>query len=459
MLKAINRAVTARSIFIKAVFIYSLLLGIEAQATCQRISTTTTVTTDPYYVNPAYGKTGIWYGAVEANRGFLNLPIINVSDTIYQPNGTLLGSSIVPFITYGQTGGYDPEQVLYRCAPEDQNLLYEIYSVNADDPFSGMYEDGLVDGIEKGYATAVQNVVLRIKNNLTGRYFSRLWQYRALTNLDRDGQGRILVKAKNFTDITLELFQIRTVRGYDGTSTQADPYMSAYIYNQPAAYIAFGGPGILHPTEGVDHITHFPGFYHEWPGNISLYQQLIVRRTPARCFITSVTPYVPFPTMSVMELEQGKTSVANIQLQYRCKGNMTSGTKLGNFAIGFKIAATNFTKAKSLGLTNIAAVSHLLSNNYGSAGFAKGVGVKLERPDGLTQPFVLKDYPTVGSGTLYNPEQDGWRRFIGNAIDYDPVEQTTNFNDNYQAIFTKLPGQAVTAGRYYAQTQVLIRVQ
>lgn len=435
-----------------------LLIASDANAKCQRISTTTTSPTNGSYVDPLYGKTAIWDGAHDPNRGDLNLPIVNISDTAFQPNGTMLASSIVPFITYGQRGGYDPEQVLYRCDAADENEIFEYYSVNADNAYSGMYEDGVADGVNRGYATYIKNVVARLKNNQSGEYFSRIWQKRAMTGLDRDAEGRILVKAKNFTDISVELFRIRDVRGFNGSSAVNRPYESGYSYNQPAGYIAFGGPGITHPTEGIDHISHYPGWYAQWPGNISFYQQMLVRRTPGTCSVSSVAPYVLFPTTTIKELEQGHSVNVNMSLSYRCQGDFISGTKAGNFAVGFKIDTNSFNRAKAMGLTDQAAVSHLLSRNYGSPGYAQGVGVILEREDGLTQPFVIKTYPDLGTG-IYDSSKDGWRKFIGTNIDYDPINKVTILHETYTAKLTKIPGVTVTAGKYYAQAQVLIRVQ
>lgn len=418
-------------------------------AACVRISTTTTSPTNSSYVDPAYGTTAIWSGAFDANRGMLNLPVINITDESFQPNGTLLGSSVVPFITYGQEGGYDPEQVLFRCDAADASELYEIYSVNADNDYGGKYEDGSSYGIEKGFATYIKNVVVRVKNNATGQYFSRLWQYRALNGLERDAQGRILVKAKNFSDITVELFRIGDVRGVLGTS-------GTYSYNQPAAYIAFGGPGLSYPEEGRDHISHFPGWYGNWPGNISLYQQLYTRRAGG-CAVTTVTPYVLFPSISISELLLGETRTADIQINYRCQNTANiNGPATNANAIAFKIGANNYQEAKSLGLINLDAVTHLVSDNYGINNIAKGVGVTLARSDGVDQPFLNVENRTSLDAN-YDAQKDGWRPLLGNRV--GTIGNSYQYSDNYQVIFGKLPGITPTAGKFYAKAEVLIRVQ
>lgn len=442
---------TMKNAKLNSLLIYCLWLttvvSMSVSAKCTLISTRTTDANNINYVDPVYGRTNIWNGAFDANRGRLYLPVINITDESFQPNGTLLGSSIVPFTAYGQEGGYDPEQVLFRCDAADENQLYEIYAVNGDNTYSGMYEDGVTYGVERGYATYIRNLVARVKNNSSGQYFSRIWQYRSLTGLDRDAQGRILVKAKNFTDITVELFRIGTVRGVVTTT---------YGYNQPAAYIAFGGPGLTYPLEGRDPINHYPGFYANWPGNISLYNQLYTRRAGG-CAVTNVTPYVLFPTVTIDELARGVTREANIQINYRCQASANiNGPAVNANAIAFKIDSSNYLEARALGLLNLDAVTHLVSDGYGNNNVAKGVGVTLVRSDGVDQPFLHFEYRT-SLDAQYDAKKDGWRPLLGNQV--GSIDGNYQYSDNYQVIFSKLPGITPTAGKYHAKAEVLIRVQ
>ncbi|MCG9966231.1 fimbrial protein [Shewanella cutis] len=433
---------------------FIMLFSFDIEAACQRISTVTTNPNDPSYVNPNYGLTTVWYGAYDANRGSLNLPVIQVAANKYQPNGTLLATAVVPFIIYAQTNGYHPETVLYRCEASDEGKLYEYYSTNGDNEFGGYYEDGFADGVAYGYATYIKNIVVRIRNNTSNKYFSRHWQRRALADLDRDEKGRILVKAKNFTDITIEIFRIRDVRGQLGDT---NGYISGYTYNQPAGYIAFGGPGVNHPTEGLDHASHWPGFYGEWPGNISLYQQLIVRRTTliGNCSVINSTPIVRLPLITVNELNSGQTADTDFQLRYECQGNALTGTKPGQFAMGFKINSASFSDAWNMNLRDYNAVSHLLSDGYGrNNNLALGVAVILEREDGLTQPFMIKDYPDLVS--TYDAYKDGWRTL---SPYYSLVNGNRIYTQNYKAKLVKLSGRNVTAGRYLAQAQIIVRLQ
>ncbi|WP_217557721.1 fimbrial protein [Vibrio metschnikovii] len=373
--------------------------------------------------------------------------MINITDESFQPVGTLLASSIVPFIAYGQSVGYDPEQVLFRCDAADENQLYEVYAVNGRDAFSGMYEDGKHLGVERAYATYIDSLMMRVKNNSSGQYFSKLWQYRSLTGLDRDAQGRILVKAKNFTDITVELFRHISGAGY---------VSSVYDYNKPAAYIAFAGPGLTYPLEGRDSQNHNPGFYSFWPGNISLYNQLYIRRAGG-CAVTSVTPYVLFPTVTIDELMRGVTREANIQINYRCQASANiNGPAVNANAIAFKIGSSNYLEARALGLLNLDAVTHLVSDGYGNNNVAKGVGVTLVRSDGVDQPFLHFEFRT-SLDAIYDAKKDGWRPLLGNQV--GSIDGSYQYSDNYQVIFGKLPGITPTAGKYHAKAEVLIRVQ
>ncbi|MEO3737337.1 fimbrial protein [Shewanella baltica] len=377
----------------------------------------------------------------------LNLPNVNITDENFQPNGTLLASSVVPFSTYGKQGGYAPEHILFICDAVDVGNIYEAYATNGDSAYGGMYEDGAAYGINSAYATYMKNLAIRVRNNEMGNYFTRYWQYRPMKNLDRDSTGRILIKAKNFTDITVELFRIGDTRGY----IISDQLL--YNYSQPAAYLAFVGPSVTSPTEGRDSASHYPGWYTNWPGNISLYKQLYIRRSGG-CAITNVTPYVLFPKITLAELNNGQTRDVDIQIDYRCQASATiKGPNVGANAIMFKIDSENYHKAKALGLVSGDAVSFLVTNSYDTNMMSKGVGVKLSRNDQMEQPFSYSPNQ-VSTSEQYSA---GWRPLLGNKV--GSLDGNTLFSDTYKATLTKLPGISPTAGNFYAKAEVIIRVQ
>lgn len=90
-------------------------------------------------MNPAYGKAAVWSGGHDSNHGLVGIQnIIGITDNDFQPIGTVLAQSTgAPMTQYGQSGGFDPEQVLYRCDASDVDSLYESYSNNGDDYYSG----------------------------------------------------------------------------------------------------------------------------------------------------------------------------------------------------------------------------------------------------------------------------------------------------------------------------------
>ncbi|PST67285.1 hypothetical protein AYI77_09905 [Shewanella algae] len=161
-------------------------------------------------MNPAYGKAAVWSGGHDSNHGLVGIQnIIGITDNDFQPIGTVLAQSTgAPMTQYGQSGGFDPEQVLYRCDASDVDSLYESYSNNGDDYYSGrrlVTEAGVPADT---YVLNSQRIGFRVKNDTTGEYLNRYWRYRKLTNLDTDDQGKILVKAKNFSNMSVELIKI-----------------------------------------------------------------------------------------------------------------------------------------------------------------------------------------------------------------------------------------------------------
>lgn len=81
------------------------------------------------------------------------------SNSSFQPAGTILTSSGgIPFTTYAHKGGgYDPEQVFFRCTPDTAGQLYEAWSTNGDDTVAGWYEATDVPG---AYLTIMKNVAV-----------------------------------------------------------------------------------------------------------------------------------------------------------------------------------------------------------------------------------------------------------------------------------------------------------
>ncbi|WP_235801371.1 fimbrial usher protein StbD [Yersinia pekkanenii] len=419
------------------------LFSTSAWSTCTRI-------TKQSELGAGDGTAEQWSGSLDNNNGSLGLPgIIDLSTNAnFQPDGTLLAAATSDFTTFAMNNGYNPEQVLFRCAAADVDQLFEMYATNGDNAFSGHNEDGAIGGnVPSGYATYVSNVVIRHTNLSTGEYYSRFWKGRRLTDLDKDSTGRILVKAKNFSNLYTELFRIDYARA--GTNNTPS-YL--YKYTQPSAYIAFRGPGLSGPVEGTDSNSLFPGWYANWPASIGLYNYVTFRRTTI-CAVTNFTPTVVLPGISVAELNTGHTSSADFSIDFQCQTGITSGVTSGTVAMGFLVPAANVAKAQALGLINgSGGISHLVSDNYGAAGMASGVGIRIYRNNSPIYLLSKNVTQTGNNGGWYGIFQ-GAQQMTGS------VTGGNSYTENFRAELSKISGQTVTPGAVNAHAQVVIRVQ
>lgn len=424
----------------------TLLIGLfstSAWSNCTRI-------TAQNQISSSDGTAASWLGSRDDNNGSLNLPsIVDLSTNAnFQPDGTLLASATSDFTTFAVNTGYALGQVLFRCDAADVDQLYEMYATNGDSTYGGRYEDGTIAGnVSYGYATTVMNVVIRFTNLATGEYYARIWKGRRLTGLDTDSSGRILVKAKNFSNVYTELFRIDYARsGANNTPS--------YLYgrSQPNAYIAFKGPGITGPIEGTDSYSNWPGWYSTWPASLGLYKYVTFRRTTI-CAVSNFTPTVVLPRISVAELNNGNTSSADFNVDFQCQTGINSGVTAGTVAMGFLVPAANAAKAQALGLMNgNGGVSHLVSDNYGAAGTAGGVGIRIYRNN---SPMYLLSKNVTQTGN-----NGGWYGILQGAQETTgSVDGGNSYTETFRAELSKISGQTVTAGAVNAHAQVVIRVQ
>lgn len=403
-------------------------------------------------------KVGGWTGATD-DAGASGLPaVVNVNKSAFQPDGTVIASGSAAFVTLGKER-YTPEQVLFRCDAADEDKLYEFYSTNGDSEFGGMYEDGKNFGLPGAYRTWFKGMLIRVTNAMTGKYYSRYWQSRQLGGLDRDRDGKILVKAKNFSDVKVELLR--------ASNNNGSPHAGNYPHSQPAAYIAFKGPGLdsNNLRDGADHASNYSGWYGQWPGAVNLYNRLSLRRA-ATCSVTTVTPNVVFPKITVTQLNQGEQTSVPFDIRFQCEQGavdgglergFVSGTQRDQTAMGLLVPAANYQSAVAEGLTTSAnGVTFLLSDGYGSdSSVATGVGVALSDVRGNRMNFLSTDMVTGGDGAAgWYPVLDGATSTGGSDAD-----GAVPYIKTLVASLKKLPGKSVMPGKVYAKAQVVIRVQ
>ncbi|AOY02168.1 fimbrial protein [Jeongeupia sp. USM3] len=438
----------------------AVLSSASAWATCYRISYAPGGVTDvnsAYYVDPAYGTTGVWSGATDTSGTSGGLPaLVNINSSTFQPDGTLLASGTTDFLRSGLEQPYKPEQVLYRCTASEAGQLYEYYATNGDNDWGGMYEDGASAGMPGAYRTYAKGMLIRVTNTITGEYYSRYWKARQLTGLDVDSKGWILVKAKNFAGYKVELLRMNNSAAWTGSGM--------YGYSQPAAYVAFKGGGMSSGlTVGADSRYVYHGWYGDWPGAINLYNRLTVRRS-ATCGVTSVTPTVTFPVITAAEMNSGGSRQVPVSIKFDCQTGAPANTGLTAFAsgiatnqtaMGLLVNPANAAAAVAAGVgTAGSGVSYLLSDGYGSdPTVATGVGVQISRTSG-TPLKLLSTLGTLGGGNAA-----GWYPVLDDATAGAVVSGVTSYTKTLNAKFMALPGKTATVGRFSGQAQVIIQVQ
>ncbi|NBF06707.1 fimbrial protein [Pseudomonas sp. Fl5BN2] len=427
-----------------------LLLGLSEtlQAQCYKVlNVGTATTTNNNEIRPGEGTVRKVYSCDTCN-GSLGLPnVINVTSAEFQPPGTLLASGIATFMEYGNTAADNPEMVFYRCAAQDAGQLFEMYSTNGDNTWSGHqnYEYGTSIGVTAGYATRWKDVISRITNLETGEPFTNIWKARSLTGLDVDSRGFLLVKAKNLSRVRTELYRVAVPNG-TGVTT-----LGVYSYTQPNAYIAFTGPGISGPIAGTNHLNNWPGWPDYWPGTIGLYGKVSIRRS-ATCSVNNVTPVVTFSTISIPELNAGSSRKLPFDIEFKCEATAVSGVATNATAMGILVSAGSLAAAERLGLVSGGGASYLLSDRYGSAGIASGVGIRIQRNNQNVKLLTSLNTGSNNSG--------GWYPAQGPAsVLLDTQGGIRRYRETFSATLEKLAGQTVTAGRIEATAQVIIRVQ
>lgn len=373
------------------------------------------------------------------------------SNNSFQPAGTVLTSAGgIPFTTYAHKGGgYDPEQVFFRCTPDTAGQLFEAWSTNGDDIHAGWYESNDVPG---AYLTKIKNVALRITHEASGSYFTDIWQQRPLENLDTDSNGNFLIKAKNFSSISVELLKTADTRYY---AVDAPYNYNAFV--NPNAYVVFRGPGTTSWGINIGQAhrnSNWAGWASDWPSVISLYSNNIAVKRSAMCQVTSFTPNVVLPPITAAALNRGEYSSAPFQLAFACESTVVSGVTAnkGQVALGFLASESSIATAQGFGLTSGSAVTWLLDENYSAAGRAQGVGVRVYRA-GQAMNFLTSS--VAGTGTA-----GGWTPVLAGSQQLTETKDGINYYDEtFEARLGRFGSDAATAGSYQSRAQILLRIQ
>lgn len=444
-------------------FLFNLLLAclalasVPAGATC----TNTRVTqTEDYNVAPIpFGK-------------------INLTDTYLQPVGTQLASVVVPPTNY-TTGGANGDSVLWECDAADLPYIYFLVATNGDDRVGGFYDIGGIDGLSDVYATWFAYVGIR--QSMSGVTLTRHWQKVPITSYATSSTGKIQIRLQDIPPLVAELYRISSLPGTSAASaycgnnntdgvgigyasaTGRNYYCQNTVQTQPNAYIQLSGDSNVtfrfgRDLAGEDSAYHFDfwGADNGFGYGMRLANTLYALPT---CVARNATPQVLFPTVSVAELEQGRSVSASFTVQIECSDSTVSGTAAGQTALGIQVSPGSYSAASTLGLVNgSGGVTHLLSDNYFGENMAKGVGITLQNAQGKRMNFVGQ--PGTVSLTTPGGENAGWYPVLEAANTAgSTMAGYTHYSSTFLATLQKLDGQTVTPGKVYATAYVLVKIQ
>ena len=168
---------------------------------------------------------------------------------------------------------------------------------------------------------------------------------------------------------------------------------------------------------------------------------------------------VVFPSISRTELESGKAAQANFSVTVRCENTAVGGVAQNQTALGLQVPYESFLAAQTLGLVNSSGgVSHLLSENYGQTGMARGVGIQIANAsDGIVRQFLGWDRCTTTSCATGN--SGGWYPVNVGATRIAGSGNTQDYLINFNASLVRLPDEAIAAGKVDARAYVWVKVQ
>lgn len=396
---------------------------------------------------------------------------VNLNDTYLQPVGTLLASVVVPPTNYTY-GGANASSVLWECDKSDLDSIYFLVATNGDDRVGGFYDIGNKDGMKDVYATWFAYTGLKL--TMSGVTLTRYWNKVPITSYATTDNGKIQIRLQDIPPLLAELYRVSSIPENSaasnycaGRGTGGLGYATAtginYSCTQPNAYIQLSGDSnvsfsFARDRTGQDSAYSFlfwgadNGFGYGMRTANSLYQN-------PTCVARNVTPVVLFPTMSVTQLEEGATTSANFTVQVECNNSAVSGVNNYQTAIGFQVSPGAYNAAQQLGLVNAnGGVSYLVSDNYFSNEMAHGVGIKIK--NSLNKEMLFVGQPGTVSLTTPGGNNAGWYPVLdGATYSNSNASGYSTYNQTMTATLGKLPGQTVTAGKIYATSYVLVKMQ
>lgn len=402
----------------------------------------------------------------EDNRAaLLSFGRVNMTDTYFQPIGSVLSSIVVPSTSY-KYGGATASTILWECDLTDLPNIYFLVATNGDDRVGGFFQIGENDGLENVYATKFAYVGLR--QTMSGVVLTRYWQKVPIQTYTETTNGKIQIKLSDIPPLQAELIRVSSLTPTSGAASNycgsglyyASSSGTTYNCNQPNSYIQLVGPNLTHDNIGDDSAYKFA--FWGVDNGFGYRMQYTILSNNATCVARNATPYVLFPTVTTQALNDGQTREALFSVQIECSDSAQSGISGGQTAIGIQVSPGAYKAASTLGLINSnGGVNMLVSDNYETdPSLAKGVGINLYNT-ATQSKLVFLGQPDYSSSTPWaSGTNSGWYPVLDGA---QPIGASVAgyryYQQQYTAVLSKIPGETVTPGKVYATAYVMVKVQ
>ena len=391
----------------------------------------------------------------------VNIPNFNISDSYLQPGGTLLGSTVIP-ATDNQR--FPPDTVLWTCDKVDLTQIYFLVATNGYSPFNGRYDVGAKDGLDNAFSTYWQYVGARF--TVGGIAVNTIYQRVNLNNYATNPKDstKIDIRLKDLPTVEASVYRVSSLpSGSGGSFHDCGQQARSGAYKngcrQWAMAIQLGGVPMGNFADIVNDDSVRAGLRNTSNGiGYSFYTGQTVATNSKSCVARNTGTTVTFPPVIETSLTNGQTVDAGFQVILECNSkDVLSGTKTGNFAIGFQPSAAAADAAQRLNLNNqFGSSNYLLSDGYDSnPNSAKGVGIQVEHV-GLKKGirFLNKNASPGGNA------EAGWYGVLEGAKSEGEVTPGfTRYTQDYKATLTALPGGVVTAGKVKSTATVIVKIQ
>lgn len=381
---------------------------------------------------------------------------IKLTSIHLQPVGSMLGRAVVLPTDY-RYGSALAESVLWECDVADLEKLQFLVATNGDERVGGYWDLGAQDGLPNVYATYFRYVGIRQRmGNVT---LTRHWQALPIQKYVKVG-NKIQIRLQDLPILYAELYRVSQIpanamSNHCGSGDSGLIAIGIYNCTQPNAYLQLSGPGLAADSVGQDAALNkrFLGADNGMAYGMRSSNQLWYEAT---CAARNVTPLLVFGSITMEALKQGQSIEAQFNISIECSEQAISAASSQQVEIGIQVSDGAYKAAKNLGLVNAEnGVLALLSDDYGAAGIAQGVGIFL-RDSRLGSIINFVGQP-AGSGHGANA---GWYPVLDDAVAHGSAnEGYRNYMQSYTAILKKLEHENIVAGKVSATAYVLVKLQ